>query len=45
MKIKIKKINPNLKLPSFIDKGEWVDLRASNSVIMIAPQAGVAKKK
>lgn len=45
MKIKIKKINPNLKLPSFIDKGEWVDLRASDSVTMIAPQASVAKKK
>lgn len=45
MKIKIKKINPNLELPSFIDKGEWVDLRASNGVITIAPQASVAKKK
>jgi dUTP pyrophosphatase len=45
MKIKIKKLNPNLELPSFIDKGEWVDLRASNNVNMIAPQANVAKKK
>lgn len=45
MKIKIKKINPDIKLPEFIDKGEWVDLRASNKIIMKAPQAGVLRRK
>lgn len=45
MVIKIKRINPNITLPSFIDKGEWVDLSASQAIIMMAPQASVAKKK
>lgn len=45
MKIKIKRINPNIKLPEFIAKGEWVDLRASNKIVMKAPQSGVLKRR
>lgn len=44
MNIKIKKLNPNLELPKIIAKGEWIDLRASVSVVMKAPQAQVLKR-
>lgn len=44
IKIKVKRINKNLELPKIIDKGDWIDLRASKSVSMIAPQAGTLQK-
>lgn len=44
MNIKIKKLNPNLELPKIIEKGEWIDLRASRRVVMKAPQAQVLKR-
>lgn len=44
MNIKIKRLNPNIELPTIIKKGEWIDLRASEAVVMKAPQAQVLKK-
>ena len=38
MKIKVRLINPNCKF-EFIDKGEWIDLRAASDVEMYAPYA------
>lgn len=38
MKIKVKYHNPNCKF-NFIDKGEWIDLRASETVNFEAPYA------
>lgn len=45
LKIKIKRINKNLPLPEIIAKGEWIDLRASETVTLRAPQAGTLKKR
>lgn len=44
MDIKIKRINRSLELPKIIDKGDWVDLRASENVTLIAPQASTLKR-
>ena len=38
MKIKVRLINPNCKF-EFIDKGEWIDLRAATTVEMNSPYA------
>lgn len=38
MKIKVRLINPNCKF-EFINKGEWIDLRASETVEMVGPYA------
>lgn len=38
MKIKVRLINPNCKF-EFIDKGEWIDLRASETVDLKGPYA------
>lgn len=43
LKIKVKRINKNLPMPTIIDKGEWVDLRASKDVKIEGPQSGVLK--
>lgn len=45
LKIKIKRINKNLPLPEIIAKGDWIDLRASETVTLRAPQAGTLKKR
>lgn len=44
LKIKVKRLNKCIFLPKVIDKGEWVDLRASETTLMNAPQAGTLKK-
>lgn len=44
LKIKVKRLNMFFDLPEIIDKGDWVDLRASENVIMYAPQAGTLKR-
>lgn len=44
MKIKIKRINKDIEFPQLIKKGEWIDLRASQTVNLTAPQAGTLKK-
>lgn len=43
LKIKVKMINKNLPMPTIIDKGDWVDLRASKDVKIEGPQSGVLK--
>lgn len=43
LKIKIKKVNKNVQLPEVIYKGEWIDLRAAETVNLEAPQAGTLK--
>lgn len=44
LKIKVKKLNKEIRLPHTIKVGEWVDLRASKSKIFHAPQAETLKK-
>lgn len=44
LEIKVKKINKHIDLPEVIKKGDWIDLRASESVTMYAPQAGTLKR-
>lgn len=44
LKIKVKRINKNLELPKIIDKGDWIDLRSSETVTLHAPQAGTLKR-
>ena len=38
LKVKIKRINKNISLPKFTYKGDWVDLRASETVEFEAPK-------
>lgn len=44
LKIKVKRINKNLPLPAIIDKGDWIDLRSSETVTLKAPKAGTLKR-
>lgn len=44
LKIKVKRINKNLPLPKIIDKGDWVDLRSSETVPFTAPKVSALKK-
>lgn len=43
LKVKIKRINRNIQLPEIIDKGDWIDLRASEKAVLEGPQSGVLK--
>lgn len=45
LKIKVRRINKNLPLPVIIDKGDWIDLRAAETVKLTAPQAGTLKRR
>lgn len=44
-KILIKRINPNIELPSIISKGDWIDLKASGTFRFKAPQSGTLKSR
>lgn len=45
LKIKVKRTSDTpLDIPKIIKKGDWVDLRSAENVILNAPQAGVLKK-
>ena len=44
MKIKVRLINPNCKF-EFIDKGEWIDLKAAETVEFSAPYANTLNGK
>lgn len=44
LKIKVKRTNIFLDLPEVIEKGDWIDLRASENVIMHAPKANTLKR-
>lgn len=43
MKIKVKRINNSVSLPKVVKKGDWVDLFASEEIVLNAPQAGTLK--
>lgn len=45
LKILVKRINKNINLPAVLDKGDWIDLRASKTIRFKAPQAGVLKTR
>lgn len=42
--IKVKRINKNIPLPEVINKGDWIDLRAAETVTLNAPQANILKR-
>lgn len=44
LKIKVKRLNSNIQLPQIIDKGDWIDLRCSETVKFEAPRSGVLKQ-
>lgn len=44
LKIKVKRLNKDVELPEIIEKGEWIDLRASETITFNAPQSGTLKK-
>ena len=44
LKIKVKRINKNIPLPEMIDKGDWIDLRAAETVTLNAPHANILKR-
>lgn len=44
LKIKVKRFNELLDLPKVTEKGDWIDLRTSETVTMHAPQAGTLKR-
>lgn len=44
LKIKVKRLNKNISLPEIIENGDFIDLRAAETITMNAPQAGVLKK-
>lgn len=39
LKIKVKRINKGLPLPKIIDKGDWIDLRSTETIKLKAPQS------
>lgn len=43
LKIKVKKLNKNISLPHIIEKGDWIDLKAAETVVLEAPQSGTLK--
>ena len=44
-KILIRRINTNIDLPSVINNGEWIDLRAADTLRFKAPQSGTLKTR
>ena len=44
-KILVRRINQNLQLPQIVAKGDWVDLRASETIRFRAPQSGTLKSR
>lgn len=44
LKIKVRLLNSNVKLPKVIHNGEWIDLVAAEDIYLNAPQAGTLKK-
>ncbi len=44
MKILVKKLNPNVDIPTIIKKGDWIDLQLAEDTTLSAPQSGTLKK-
>ncbi len=45
MKIRVKIFDDSVEIPSYISKGEWVDLRSRTSVVYEGPYANILKQK
>lgn len=45
MKIKVLRLNKSIQLPKVISKGDWIDLRLSNTATLKAPYAETLKRK
>lgn len=45
LKIKVKRINKNIPFSKVISKGDWIDLRAAETVTLNAPQASTLKRR
>lgn len=45
MKIRVLRKNKNLELPKIIDKGDWIDLRLSETTSFKAPYANMLRRK
>lgn len=43
LKIKVKRLNKDIPLPYITEKGDWIDLRAAETVVLDAPQSGTLK--
>lgn len=43
--IKVKRINKSLPIPKMTKKGDWIDLRSSETVHLKAPQSGTLKRR
>lgn len=44
LKIKVKRINKNINLPEVTEKGDRIDLRSSETINLVAPQAKTLRK-
>lgn len=44
-KILVKRFNKNIELPAIVAKGDWIDLRAAQTIRFKAPQSGTLKSK
>lgn len=44
-KILIKRLNKSIQLPQISNRGDWIDLRASETIRFKAPQAGTLKTR
>ena len=45
LKIKVKRINKSIPFSKVISKGDWIDLRAAETITLNAPQAGTLKRR
>lgn len=45
MKIKVLRLNKDIDMPTIIDKGDWIDLRLSQTTTLKAPYATMLKRK
>ena len=43
LKIKVKRLNKYIPLPHITERGDWIDLRAAETVVLEAPQSGTLK--
>lgn len=44
LKIKVKRVDKSIILPEVLKKGDWIDLRSSETITFNAPQAGTLKR-
>lgn len=44
LKIKVRRIDTDIEFPKIIRKGDWIDLRSAENIVLQAPQAGTLKR-